>query len=86
MANGARVTIYSLLEQVFVEWATRDHQANERFLWLLDQLLATNADYPYLQRRILRQARDHQYIGILDVEELLKKHNLSTLDKKERGS
>ena len=57
----------------------------ERFFWLLDQLLATNDEHPYRQQRILRQARERQYVGAFDTEHLMEKHNIRTLDKKELG-
>ena len=53
----------------------------ERLDWLLDQLLATNADHPYRQQRILLQARDRQYVNQYKAEELMKKHHIYTLEK-----
>ena len=53
----------------------------QRWLWLFDQLLATNTDHPLRQRRILRQARDKQYVCQYEAEELMKKHHIYTLEK-----
>ena len=56
----------------------------ERFLWLLDQLLATNDEHPYRQRRILGQALERQYISMAECDGLMEKHRITTMDKGER--
>ena len=56
----------------------------EKLDWLLDQLLATNADHLYRQRRILGQALERQYISMEECDRLMEKHRITTMDKGER--